>query len=137
MGRYWLVLVDACSKYPCIHPTQSTSTKAINELQEEIFSDFGYPQTLATYSTTTFTSARVHNGAPKEKPPIKQVRHIIWLRMGSSPLGTISLAWHYLITCSNTAYVAGSLPWCFFLILQSGIRPEKNRQPMLITSKCL
>ena len=28
LGRNWLVLVDAYSKYPCIHPTTSTSSKS-------------------------------------------------------------------------------------------------------------
>ena len=57
MGSNWLVLVDSYSKYPCIHPTQSTSTKATTELLEENFAHFGYPHTLVTDNATTFTSA--------------------------------------------------------------------------------
>ena len=56
MGSNWLVLVDAYSRYPCIQPTQSTSTKATTELLEESFAHFGYPHTLVTDNATTFTS---------------------------------------------------------------------------------
>ena len=56
LGHHWLVLVDAYSKYPCIHATSSTSTKATIDLLEEDFSHFGYPHTLVTDNATTFTS---------------------------------------------------------------------------------
>ena len=35
LGTNWLVLVDAYSKYPCIHPTTSMSTKATTDLLEQ------------------------------------------------------------------------------------------------------
>ena len=41
LGTNWLVLVDAYSKYSCIHPTTSTSTKATTDLLEEDFAHFG------------------------------------------------------------------------------------------------
>ena len=56
MGSNWLVLVDAYSKYPCIHATSSTSTKATVDLLEQEFAHFGYPHTLVTDNATTFTS---------------------------------------------------------------------------------
>ena len=56
MGKNWLVLTDAYSKYPCIHPTTSTSTRATLDLLEEDFAHFGYPHTLVTDNATTFTS---------------------------------------------------------------------------------
>ena len=56
MGSNWLVLVDAYSKYPCIHATSSTSTRATLELLEQEFAHFGYPHTLVTDNATTFTS---------------------------------------------------------------------------------
>ena len=56
MGTNWLVLVDAYSKYPCIHPTGSTSTKATTDLLEEDFAHFGYPHTIVTDNATTFLS---------------------------------------------------------------------------------
>lgn len=56
MGSNWLILVDAYSKYPCIHPTQSTSTKATIDLLEQDFSHFGYPHTIVTDNATCFTS---------------------------------------------------------------------------------
>ena len=57
MGRDWLVITDAYSKYPCIHPTSSTSTRATLDLLEEDFAHFGFPHTLVTDNATTFTSA--------------------------------------------------------------------------------
>lgn len=56
MGTNWLVLIDAYSKYPCIHPTNSTTTKATMDLLEEDFAHFGYPHALVTDNATTFLS---------------------------------------------------------------------------------
>ena len=56
MGQDWLVLVDAYSKYPCIHPTTSTSAKATMSLLEQDFAHFGYPHTLVTDNHPAFLS---------------------------------------------------------------------------------
>ena len=56
LGRNWLVLVDAYSKYPCIHPTISTSSKSTTAILEQEFAHFGYPHTLVTDNATTFMS---------------------------------------------------------------------------------
>ena len=56
LGRNWLVLVDAYSKYPCIHPTTSTSSKSTTAILEQEFAHFGYPNTLVTDNATTFMS---------------------------------------------------------------------------------
>ena len=56
MGKDWLVITDAYSKYPCIHPTSSTSTRATLDLLEEDFAHFGFPHTLDTDNAPTFTS---------------------------------------------------------------------------------
>jgi len=56
MGTNWLVITDAYSKYPCIHPTSSTSTRATLDLLEEDFAHFGYPHTLVSDNATTFMS---------------------------------------------------------------------------------
>jgi hypothetical protein len=56
MGSNWLVVVDAYSKYPCVHATTSTSSKATMDLLEQDFSHFGYPHTIVTDNATTFTS---------------------------------------------------------------------------------
>ena len=56
LGRNWLVLVDAYSKYPCIHPTTSTSLKSTTAILEQEFAHFGYPHTLVTDNATTFMS---------------------------------------------------------------------------------
>ena len=56
MGTNWLVLINAYSKYPCIHPVSSTSTKATTELLEQDFAHFGYPHTVVTDNATSFVS---------------------------------------------------------------------------------
>ncbi|CAM1324577.1 Uncharacterised protein g8711 [Pycnogonum litorale] len=56
LGYNWLVIVDAYSKYPCIHPTSSTSTKATTDFLEVSFAHFGNPHTLVTDNATTFLS---------------------------------------------------------------------------------
>ena len=61
MGTDWLVITDAYSKYPCIHPTSSTSTRATLDLLEEDFAHFGFPHTLVTDNASTFTSAEFQN----------------------------------------------------------------------------
>ena len=53
LGRNWL---DAYSKYPCIHPTTSTSSKSTTAILEQEFAHFGYPHTLVTDNATTFMS---------------------------------------------------------------------------------
>lgn len=56
MGSNWLVMIDAYTKYPCIHRTTSTSTKATTDLLEQDFAHFGYPHTIVTDNATTFKS---------------------------------------------------------------------------------
>ena len=67
LGSNWLVLVDAYSKYPCIHPTTSTSSKSTTAILEQKFAHFGYPHTLVTDNATTFKQAlRKSSLPPKE-----------------------------------------------------------------------
>ncbi|KAL8577680.1 hypothetical protein ACOMHN_060791 [Nucella lapillus] len=56
MGRDLLVVTDAYSKYPCIPPTSSTSSRATLDLLEEAFAHFGFPHTLVTDNAPNFTS---------------------------------------------------------------------------------
>ena len=56
MGTNWLIMIDAYSKYPCIHATSSTSTRATVDLLEEDFSHFGYPHAIVTDNAPTFLS---------------------------------------------------------------------------------
>ena len=56
MGTNWLVMIDAYSKYPCIHPTSSISSKTTMVLLEQDFSHFGYPHTIVTDNATCFLS---------------------------------------------------------------------------------
>ena len=48
--------MDAYSKYPCIHQTSSTSTKATTDLLEVEFAHFGYPHTIVSDNATSFMS---------------------------------------------------------------------------------
>ena len=65
MGKDWLVITDAYSKYPCIHPTSSTSTRATLDLLEEDFAHFGFPHTLVTDNAPTFTSEEFQHWCKK------------------------------------------------------------------------
>ena len=56
LGSDWLVIVDSFSKYPCIHPVNSTSSAMTIKILEEDFSHFGYPIVLVTDNATSFTS---------------------------------------------------------------------------------
>jgi len=58
MGKNWLVIIiDVYSKYPCIYLTGSVSTNSTMELLEDSFAHFGYPHSLVTDNTATFTSS--------------------------------------------------------------------------------
>ena len=56
LGTNWLVLIDAYSKYPCIHPTQAVTAKSTIELLEQDFAHFGYPHTLVSDNASAFMS---------------------------------------------------------------------------------
>ena len=56
LGSNWLILIDAYSKYPSIHPTTSTATKSTTELLEQDFAHFGYPHTIVSDNATSFSS---------------------------------------------------------------------------------
>ena len=57
MESNWLVIVDSYSKYPCIHPTTSVSSKATTDLLEQDFAHFGYPHTIVTDNSSSFLSS--------------------------------------------------------------------------------
>ena len=59
MGHTWLVLVDAYSKYPIVHVTSSTSSKATIQLLEEDFVNFGFLHTIVSDNATSFTSEEI------------------------------------------------------------------------------
>ena len=56
LGQHWLVVINAFSKYPCINPTTSVSTRTTINLLEDSFTHFGYPHTIVSDNATTFTS---------------------------------------------------------------------------------
>ena len=56
MGENWLVVVDAYSKYPIIHPITAVSTRATIHLLEEDFAHFGNPHSIVSDNATTFKS---------------------------------------------------------------------------------
>eukprot|EP00731_Ephydatia_muelleri_P001282 Em0001g1282a len=57
LGSNWLVIIDSYSKYPCIHPTTSISSKATTDLLEQDFAHFGYPHTIVTDNSSSFLSS--------------------------------------------------------------------------------
>ncbi|XP_014779448.1 uncharacterized protein K02A2.6-like [Octopus bimaculoides] len=61
MGHNWLVVTDACTKYPFIHATTSVSSKTTLDLLEEDFAHFGYPHTIMSDNATCFTSEEFQN----------------------------------------------------------------------------
>ena len=56
LGQNWLVVTDVYTKYPCIHPTSSVSSKSTIDLLEEDFAHFGYPHAIVSNNATSFTS---------------------------------------------------------------------------------
>ncbi|EFP01961.1 hypothetical protein CRE_22892 [Caenorhabditis remanei] len=56
-GKYYLVMVDAFSKWPEIRPTTSITTSATLKLFQHVFSQFGIPDTLVTDNGSQFTSS--------------------------------------------------------------------------------
>ena len=56
LGSNWLILINAYSKYPSIHPTTSTSTKSTTQLLEQDFVHFGYPHNIVSDNATSFSS---------------------------------------------------------------------------------
>ncbi len=56
-GHNWLVMVDAFSKYPCIHQMSSITTKATIRKLDEDFAHFGYPHTIVSDNAQCFSSA--------------------------------------------------------------------------------
>ncbi|EFO94687.1 hypothetical protein CRE_08564 [Caenorhabditis remanei] len=56
-GKYYLVMVDAFSKWPEIRTTTSITTSATLKLLQHVFSQFGIPDTLVTDNGSQFTSS--------------------------------------------------------------------------------
>ena len=73
MGTNWLVLVDANTKYPCIHAISSTSTKATVDILEQEFAHTGYPHTLVTDNSPTFASDDFQKWCRK-----RGITHLSW-----------------------------------------------------------
>ncbi|CAO4386706.1 unnamed protein product [Caenorhabditis nigoni] len=56
-GTYYLVVVDAFSKWPEVVPTTSITTTATINILRKMFAQFGDPETLVTDNGTQFTSS--------------------------------------------------------------------------------
>jgi len=56
MDYNWLVAIDLYTKYPCIHATQSISTKSTIDLLEQDFAHFGHPHTIVTKNAPNYRS---------------------------------------------------------------------------------
>ena len=61
MGYNWLIVVDAYSKYPCVHATTSVSAKSTTELLEQDFAHFGYPHSIVSDNAPAFQSEEFKN----------------------------------------------------------------------------
>ncbi|PIO77458.1 hypothetical protein TELCIR_00441 [Teladorsagia circumcincta] len=57
-GRFYLILVDAYSKWPEIVQMSSISSTATIQVMKDIFAKFGNPTTLVTDNGTQFTSSQ-------------------------------------------------------------------------------
>ncbi|XP_018406351.1 PREDICTED: uncharacterized protein K02A2.6-like [Cyphomyrmex costatus] len=57
-GEYYLIVVDAFSKWPEIYPTKTISAQRTVEIMEDIFARFGIPETLVTDNGTQFISEK-------------------------------------------------------------------------------
>ncbi|XP_058449437.1 uncharacterized protein K02A2.6-like [Malaya genurostris] len=55
-GQYYLILVDAFSKWPEVIQTKDITTAVTLRMLRGIFARFGYPETLVTDNGTQFTS---------------------------------------------------------------------------------
>ncbi|XP_054272890.1 uncharacterized protein K02A2.6-like [Macrosteles quadrilineatus] len=56
MGKMWLIVVDARSKWLEVFPMSSTSTKSTIKALEELFSRFGYPRVIVSDNGPQLTS---------------------------------------------------------------------------------
>ncbi|KII71252.1 Transposon Tf2-11 polyprotein [Thelohanellus kitauei] len=66
MGFNWLIIVDAYSKYPCVHKTTSTSTAVTIKFLEQDFSHFGIPHQIVSDNATTFSSGEFRDWCTKK-----------------------------------------------------------------------
>lgn len=57
MGKYFFILVDACTKWPELHIMQNITTEATIEICRKIFSTFGIPAIFASDNGSQFTSS--------------------------------------------------------------------------------
>ncbi|XP_055584973.1 uncharacterized protein K02A2.6-like [Uranotaenia lowii] len=57
-GFYYLVIVDAYSKWPEVFRTRSTTTTATLDFLQETFARYGYPHTLVSDNGSQFISAQ-------------------------------------------------------------------------------
>ena len=127
MGHNWLVIMDAYTKYPCIHPAGSVSTKSTIELLEEDFAHFGYPHAIVSDNATSFTSEEFQNyckqrdivhltGAPYHPPTNGAAERLIQtfkqaLRKSSeSPKpALVEFLMHYRRTPTSSGYFPSEL----------------------------
>ncbi|KAI0980427.1 hypothetical protein GJ496_003204 [Pomphorhynchus laevis] len=56
LGRNWLVMIDALSRYPCVHMVPNTSTAQTIRILDDEFSRFGYPEYIVSDNAASFTS---------------------------------------------------------------------------------
>ena len=59
--KYLLVVIDYYSRYPFVFPTRNMDTSTVTEKFLEIFSQYGYPDSILSDRGTNFESEMFHN----------------------------------------------------------------------------
>ena len=123
-GNNWLVMVDSFSKYPCIHPMSSITTRATTRKLEEDFAHFGYPHTLVTDNASCFSSQEFNDwcrergiehlhGAPYHPETNGAAERLVQTfkqSLKKSKLPPIDALQEFLITYRRTPLPNGSSP---------------------------
>ena len=115
-GKQLASLIDAYSKYPCIHPTTSTSTKSTTEWLEQDFAHFGFLHTIVSDNATSFSSEEfqalcrergiIHlTGAPYHPATNGAAERLVQ---------TFKQGIHYSITCTLSTGLTKSTNWSCF-----------------------
>ncbi|XP_018574611.2 uncharacterized protein K02A2.6-like [Anoplophora glabripennis] len=58
-GKYFLIMVDAYSKFPEVYPVRALASEVTEEKFRDAFSRFGLPRTLVTDNGKSFTAANM------------------------------------------------------------------------------
>ena len=157
-SKYFLVVIDAYSKWPEVHHISSTSATRLVEVLEEIFAFHGFPRLIVSDNEPQFVSRELqeylakhlilhHRSAPY--PPatnglaegmVKNVKQWLWKQV-SCPSFNSSLV-NFLHTYRNVPHTAtghspaellfGRIPWTHLSMLLPSMaeRVKASLQPL-------